>query len=215
MGDQPEVNIGDIGSVPILPIIAILLGAYLTWFGVHYWRSEIKYPSDPIKSVLQGKGLPDRGSVTTSADILTAVEASVSSSAQTDKSLSKGSSPNPIHPATGNAARNQNIAKLLCAGYGWAPQQNTTEWNSLVALWEKESGWSEYADTRKSGLDPPNATTYAYGIPQARPAQKMASAGADWETNPKTQIRWGLRYIKDTYGSPSGAWAHEQIHDWY
>ena len=55
----------------------------------------------------------------------------------------------------------------------------------------------------------------AYGIPQALPGSKMASAGADWATNPVTQIRWGLGYIQDRYGSPCGAWGHSQSHGWY
>ena len=65
----------------------------------------------------------------------------------------------------------------------------------------RESGWNVYAD---------NPSSSAYGIPQALPGSKMASAGADWATNPVTQIRWGLGYIQDRYGSPCGAWGHSQ-----
>ena len=43
----------------------------------------------------------------------------------------------------------------------------------------------------------------------------MASEGSDWATNGKTQIRWGLNYIKNRYGSPSKAWAHSESHGWY
>jgi hypothetical protein len=60
-----------------------------------------------------------------------------------------------------------------------------------------------------------NAGTGAYGIPQAMPGDKMASAGSDWQTDAATQIRWGLEYIKDTYGSPCGAWDHEEATGWY
>jgi hypothetical protein len=52
-------------------------------------------------------------------------------------------------------------------------------------------------------------------IPQALPGAKMASAGADWQTDPATQIRWGLGYIQATYGSPCAAWAHEESAGWY
>ena len=69
-----------------------------------------------------------------------------------------------------------------------------------------ESGWQVTATNPGSG---------AYGIPQSLPASQMASAGPDWRTNPATQIKWGLTYIHDRYGSPSGAWAHEQSHNWY
>ncbi|GAA3595280.1 hypothetical protein GCM10022198_18910 [Klugiella xanthotipulae] len=80
------------------------------------------------------------------------------------------------------------------------------EFDCLVALWNKESHWNVYANNASSG---------AYGIPQALPGSKMASAGADWATNPDTQIRWGLGYITGRYGSPCGAWGHSQSVGWY
>jgi hypothetical protein len=113
-------------------------------------------------------------------------------------------------PVTRNA--NEALANQMAAsGYGWTGSQATC----LDELWTRESGFSQYADTRKSGLDPPGAAVYAYGIPQARPAQKMASAGSDWQTNPATQVKWGLRYLKDIYGSPCAAWSHETANSWY
>ncbi|MEU5875843.1 lytic transglycosylase domain-containing protein [Glycomyces sp. NPDC047369] len=75
----------------------------------------------------------------------------------------------------------------------------------LVALWDRESGWNEYA---ANGIG-------AYGIPQALPGSKMESAGSDWETNPVTQIKWGLGYIEGRYGDPCGAWAHSEDVGWY
>jgi len=113
-------------------------------------------------------------------------------------------------PVTRNA--NEALANQMAAsGYGWHGGQLTC----LDELWTRESGFSQYADTRKSGLDLPGAAVYAYGIPQARPAGKMASAGTDWQTNPATQIKWGLRYLKDVYGSPCVAWSHETANSWY
>jgi hypothetical protein len=100
---------------------------------------------------------------------------------------------------------------MAASGYGWTGGEATC----LDELWQRESGWSQYADTRASGLDPPGAAVYAYGIPQARPAEKMAAAGADWQANPATQVKWGLGYIRDTYGNPCGAWAHEEADGWY
>jgi hypothetical protein len=76
----------------------------------------------------------------------------------------------------------------------------------LDPLWERESGWQ---------VDAYNASSGAYGIPQALPGGKMASAGADWQTDADTQIRWGISYIDDTYGSPCGAWEHEEADGWY
>jgi hypothetical protein len=69
-----------------------------------------------------------------------------------------------------------------------------------------ESGWDHTATNASSG---------AYGLVQALPATKMSSAGADWKTNPKTQIKWGLDYMNDRYGSPCGAWNFWQANNWY
>lgn len=96
----------------------------------------------------------------------------------------------------------RNIAKAQVSAHGW----NDDEFRCLVALWQKESGWNPYAENPSSG---------AYGIPQSLPGNKMASAGADWQTNPATQIQWGLGYIAGRYGSPCGAWGHSQAHNWY
>lgn len=71
----------------------------------------------------------------------------------------------------------------------------------LDRLWTKESGWNHRAVNSGSG---------AYGIPQSYPGTKMASTGADWRTNPATQITWGLGYIKGRYRTPCGAWARSQ-----
>ena len=80
------------------------------------------------------------------------------------------------------------------------------QFGCLDALFERESGWNHAAKNTSSG---------AYGIPQALPGSKMASAGADWQTNPLTQVRWGVSYINARYGSPCGAWAHSESHGWY
>ena len=95
----------------------------------------------------------------------------------------------------------QQIAMAMLGSYGWP----ASEFSCLDALWSRESGWNPTA-ANASG---------AYGIPQALPGSKMASAGPDWQTNPATQIRWGLGYIKGLYGSPCGAWAHSQATGWY
>jgi hypothetical protein len=96
----------------------------------------------------------------------------------------------------------QAIARDMVLARGWGEG----EFNCLVSLWNKESGWNYRATNPSSG---------AYGIPQALPGNKMASAGADWATNPATQISWGLGYISSRYGSPCGAWGHSQSVGWY
>jgi len=97
----------------------------------------------------------------------------------------------------------QNYAhNLVINTYGWTE----TDFDCLVKLWTRESSWRADAHNPSSG---------AHGIPQSLPASKMASEGADYYTNGYTQIRWGLKYIKGRYGSPSSAWAHSEQHGWY
>jgi Transglycosylase SLT domain len=96
----------------------------------------------------------------------------------------------------------QRIAYDLLSSYGWSP---STYFSCLNNIWSRESGWL-YTAQNPSG---------AYGIPQALPGSKMASAGPDWMTNPATQIRWGLGYIKSTYGDPCSAWSFWQGHSYY
>ncbi|MDQ4084747.1 MAG: lytic transglycosylase domain-containing protein [Actinomycetota bacterium] len=94
------------------------------------------------------------------------------------------------------------IAESMLDEYGW----DSYEMECLDQLWVSESNWQVHAT---------NPTSGAYGIPQALPAEKMASAGSDWRTNPATQIEWGLRYIDLSYGSPCSAWEFKQDNNWY
>lgn len=117
----------------------------------------------------------------------------------TSSSSGDMSAPAAGTPDPGSA---QAYAKSLLASQGMGADQ----FNCLVALWDRESGWNVYAY---------NAGTGAYGIPQALPGSKMASAGADWQTSFKTQINWGLGYVDGRYGTPCGAWAHSESTGWY
>jgi hypothetical protein len=96
----------------------------------------------------------------------------------------------------------EQVAERMLSQFGWSSGQ----FSCLQPLWEHESGWSMTAENPSSG---------AYGIPQALPAAQMTSVGTDWQTNAATQIRWGLTYIQGRYGSPCGAWAHEEAVNWY
>ena len=96
----------------------------------------------------------------------------------------------------------QQAAQGMLGSFGWSSSQ----FSCLQPLWNAESGWNVSASNPSSG---------AYGIPQALPGSKMASAGPDWQTSAATQIRWGLGYIQSTYGSPCAAWSHEQAYGWY
>lgn len=94
------------------------------------------------------------------------------------------------------------LTRALMAQYGLA----SADFDCIDKIWTQESNWNPRADNPRSS---------AYGIPQALPGKKMASAGADWRTNPETQIRWGLGYIKDRYGSACSAWAFKRGHGYY
>ena len=121
--------------------------------------------------------------------------------AQSKQVTSRGGT--SVRAATGTKAEYQAYAKDLCINtYGWTEN----DFNCLVKLWERESNWNPNAHNKSSG---------AHGICQALPASKMASEGSDYMTNYKTQIRWGLKYIKNRYGTPANAWAHSQQKGWY
>jgi hypothetical protein len=96
----------------------------------------------------------------------------------------------------------QQIAQQMLGQFGWSGSQ----FSCLQPLWQQESRWSVTAENASSG---------AYGIPQALPGSQMASAGGNWQTSAATQIKWGLTYIQSRYGSPCGAEAHEQSAGWY
>lgn len=85
-------------------------------------------------------------------------------------------------------------------------QVSAAQFDCLVLLWNRESGWNYHAVNTESG---------AYGIPQALPGDKMGATGADWRDNYKTQVNWGLGYISDRYGSSCAAWAHSNATGWY
>ncbi len=109
-------------------------------------------------------------------------------------------------PAPSAAAPDPGTAKAIAYGLLQARGWGDDEYSCLVALWERESHWNASANNPSSG---------AYGIPQALPGSKMASAGADWQTNPATQITWGLGYIAGRYATPCGAWEFFGSHNWY
>lgn len=116
-----------------------------------------------------------------------------------------GPAAEPLPPVPENCEEysgNRQIGCTLLQEFGFGLDQMP----ALDDLWTHESGWNHQASNPSSG---------AYGIPQALPGSKMASVADDWETNPATQIRWGLGYIKDRYGSPDAALAFWQSNGWY
>ena len=124
------------------------------------------------------------------------------------QALQKTNSDSRKERASRDAARKEmegtpkQIAFNLLDNHGWKEDQ----FSCLDKLWTKESGWRVTAD---------NPTSSAYGIAQALPGNRMASYGSDWRTNPVVQIKWGLDYIEDRYGSPCEAWSHSKSVGWY
>ena len=151
-------------------------------------NTEIENKNNEIERLRKEVAVTSRGGTT-----------SRSSSTQGKTKLENSS----IVATTGTKAEYQSYAKDLCINtYGWSEN----DFNCLVKLWERESNWNPNAHNKSSG---------AHGICQSLPASKMASEGADYMTNGKTQIRWGLKYIKNRYGTPASAWSHSQQKGWY
>lgn len=105
-------------------------------------------------------------------------------------------------PPTKQLSGNAKLAQKMAAGWNWG---GGAEWAALYQIWNQESGFNTTA----------GRVDAAYGIPQADPGTKMATAGRDWMNNPATQIKWGLNYIYGAYGDPLGAWAHKSRTGWY
>lgn len=121
----------------------------------------------------------------------------------TDEVIAVGTRTAPVIPQTSNAGANRALGKSMAASmYGWSGDQ----WSCLNALWTRESNWRTEAHNSSSG---------AHGIPQSLPGSKMAKYGSDWATNPATQIKWGLAYVKGRYGTPCGGWSAFQSKGWY
>lgn len=108
----------------------------------------------------------------------------------------------PIPGSCGEYDGNRAIGCALLLDYGFKLDQMPC----LDKLWTRESGWNHKAYNESSG---------AYGIPQALPGSKMATVADDWQTNPATQIKWGLGYIEGRYDDPCGAWQHSESTGWY
>ncbi|MFG2548467.1 transglycosylase SLT domain-containing protein [Streptomyces sp. NPDC048581] len=102
----------------------------------------------------------------------------------------------PAQAATSSSA--QAIAKKMIS--------DSAQYECFSNIVDHESDWNPNATNASSG---------AYGLVQALPGNKMASAGSDWKTNPATQIKWGLDYMNERYGSPCGAWDFWQANNWY
>ena len=165
--------------------------------GIKQIKYKVKYQNDveiektKIEETITKEMVPMIKQIKTTAVVNRSAPARTSSNSE-----------EPARAVTGTVADYQEYARQRCEDYGWSDG----DFNNLVKLWNRESGWNVTAYNRSSG---------AYGIPQALPGSKMSSAGSDWRTNYETQIEWGLSYIAGRYGTPTGAWNHSQRTGWY
>lgn len=162
-------------------------------------------PSSTVLNVLEKKTTPK------AAPIPSPVEIKLSPSPE----IEKKQAPKPVVTSAKPTPKPEPTQEIEPVAYSyskadlkaWAKKAvGSSQFSCLNTLWEHESGWNYKAKNPSSG---------AYGIPQSLPGSKMASAGSDWRTNPYTQMKWGLSYIKNRYGTPCGAYDHFKRKNWY
>jgi uncharacterized protein YabE (DUF348 family) len=193
----------------------------VTGMAVELWRNgvqtvtqdeEVKFETEQIKDAdqpvgykkVQTPGVIGKRTVTYEVEMKNGQELSrkeiqsvVTAQPQKQVEVVGAKLPTPTNPTEAQALGHQ-----MMLDYGFGEDQ----WPCLYNLWMRESGWRTTAGNQSSG---------AYGIPQALPASKMASAGPDYLTNAATQITWGLGYVKGRYATPCGAWSSFQSKGWY
>ena len=195
------------GDAPVIPLLLFGLGAYLMWFGVHYWRGtgDLAWPSTPIKSVLQGNGLPANSAAASTDSQLTAYETGTTTGPLSTE-LNTGNL-----PAGGNPVQNQNIGRLLAGQLGWGTGQN---WQALNYGWGTlESGWNDLATNTGGAFG--IAQALGHGTPSTKGTHSNMYGPVNGMTFPDSlyvsansgnataQITWGLDYIRRAYGQPA------------
>ncbi len=131
---------------------------------------------------------------TGSGSVLAGVDLTAISMLAADPSVCSGFDPNDVVAV-------RRVASGVLAGSGWT----AAEFSCLSSIAGNESSWRWNAGTPAG----------SYGIPQAMPGSRMATAGADWQVNPITQVRWMLAYVVGKYATPCAAWAFWQLHHSY
>ncbi|UWZ59356.1 lytic transglycosylase domain-containing protein [Dactylosporangium aurantiacum] len=216
-------RVGKVRAVAVLVLVAGLAGGLL----IANRQTQHNATAEPVKAA-DAASLPRAGASSSAAPVSSdqasaqskAQDAAAAAAAQAkaaedaarkkkeeeaSRSNTRSAGP-PAYPAPASCAvysgnRNIGCTELLAAGFG------LDQMPCLDKLWTRESGWNPNAHNKSSG---------AHGIPQALPGSKMASYGANWETDARTQIKWGLNgYIKPRYKTPCGAWGHSQSTGWY
>ncbi|MCJ1714782.1 phospholipase [Curtobacterium sp. VKM Ac-2922] len=163
---------------------------------------RIQTTVDTAQDVAQASADQDKQDADAAAAAARAAEAAAKAKADADAAAAAAAQAAAAQAAANTpAGAKATAAALASSQYGWGADQ----FQCLNSLWTKESGWDYQA------YNPSGAT----GIPQALPGSKMATIASDWQTNATTQVTWGLKYIKDAYGSPCAAWSHSQATNYY
>ncbi len=221
-GAGPQVAT-PVGDAPVIPLFLLGTGMYLAWFGVHYWRGDVKWPTDPVKAALGGRPLPAaaRSGISPHAQLTADVaalqpDAGTSGTGTGGSGSSSGSSGQNLGSVGAGAATNQQLARMLATAMGHADWTTGQQWADWVWLWNQESGWSAIAYNAGASCD---GVHHAYGIAQAcghaGPQDASAhdayggyglshaQARAANNGEARWQIVWGIGYIHAEYGSPS------------
>jgi len=192
-------------------LLTTVIAASLVAFGARYMIGQFAVQADPLANAVGGIPTSHPAAELEQQRQHIILMAVATKSLKVVGSPTVAKLPAPVAPPAGgapivyaappNAGTAEAIAYNMLPSFGFSH----SEFGCLNNIWSRESGWRWNA-ANASG---------AYGIPQALPGSKMASAGADWLTNPATQIKWGLGYIKSIYGTPCNAWVFWQAHSWY
>jgi hypothetical protein len=202
-----------VGDAPVIPLLLLGIGGYLAWFGVHYFGRG-GWPTAPVKSVLTGQGVPAPGAVTLTTD-QQAVETSAKQLAAAQQQLTtlQGVTPgtgqsNPdavgqaVAAGAGTTGSNEQVMQQVAASFGWTGP----EWTALYNVEMREAGFS---------LTATNPTSGAYGMAQfINGPSEYAQYGGNSTTAFGQSVAM-CNYIKQRYGTPIAAWAHEQEFGWY
>jgi hypothetical protein len=184
---------------PAIAVVAAVAGTVGAWsVGMAGQPAAIARPAGVVRPLAPVQTGPGPSSSASQLARLDALFATASKPASNPAMSTQGVAGRRV----GKALTPRQIARRLLHRFHWSKRQ----FRYLDPLWARESSWNVHAENPYSG---------AYGIPQAVPGSKMASAGRHWRSRAETQILWGLRYIKDQYGSPRAAWEHELATGWY
>lgn len=210
------------GDAPVIPLVLLGAGMYLAWFGVHYWRSSVRWPTDPVKAVLQGKPPPAPGQPEASphAQLTADVQALQPDTGSSGGSGGSGAGGSGGATLNTQGKTNKQVLQMYAAAHGWTGSQ----WDCLDWVEMAEAGYNSLAQNGSSG---------AFGLAQAL-GHGTAGTGGRYGNNYGAnyglttteaiaanngdggpQAKWMCNYIKAVYGNPCAAKTFHQAHNWY